>query len=93
MKAASANKNEMNPHQYAKHMARYGHKDWLVWTGKDGREIAEVKTADSLKRAMLATGTQKDFRMYGANDGCGFIVHWSMALIMWKNAKRNIGVQ
>lgn len=70
-----------------KHMARYGHRDWLSWTDRNGNQLAERKTADSIKRALLDTGTQKKFYLYEASTGIGHIISWRIGVVMYTNAK------
>jgi hypothetical protein len=62
-----------------RHLARYNHKDYVEWTEPDGTQAFGLKNYANIKRAMLATGTQKKFRMYSGTTG--FIVSWSMASV------------
>lgn len=62
---------------HAKKKARYGHKDWVVWLGKDGQQHTARKTAESVKAAMLANGTQGKFVMY-YGDGTSALWGWWM---------------
>lgn len=48
----------------AKHMARYGHKDWIAWVDKRGVPQAEPCTAENLKRCLLESGTQGHWTLY-----------------------------
>src|SRR4051812_7729055 len=56
--------------EQAKRKARYGHRDWLVWTDCAVGQIAAPRTAESIKAAMLATGSQRPFFMLHASDAC-----------------------
>ena len=64
----------------AKRKAVYGHRDWLVWTDRDGIQHADRKTYASTKRAMLAVGTQGQFYLIGATDGHSLIIQWRIAV-------------
>jgi len=64
----------------AKRKAVYGHRDWLVWTDRDGIQHADRKTYASTKRAMLAVGTQGRFSLIGATDGHSMIIRWRTAV-------------
>lgn len=43
--------------QKAFHNARYGHRRWIVWTGRDEITYADRCTPVTVKDAMLAVGT------------------------------------
>ena len=71
-------------HTIARRKARYGHRPWVVWQeGGFGR--VERATAESIKAAMLATGTQKHFHGYDTT-GTGNILRWRTALTWFRNA-------
>lgn len=63
----------------ARRKAQYGHRSWLVWSNKQGETFAAVMNADSLKKAMLATGTQGWFLIVGPKRGEDDICRWWMA--------------
>lgn len=44
--------------QIVANKARYGHRTWVMYLGRDGLWHGARATADTLKRAMLATGTK-----------------------------------
>ena len=69
----------------AKRKAIYGHRDWLVWTDRDGVQHADRKTYASTKRAMLAVGTQGKFSLIFATHGNSLIIRWRTAvnLLHW----------
>ena len=69
--------------QEVKRKARYGHKDWIFWHGQ-----GQMKTPDTIKKAMLACGTQEYFLLVCANDGHTMLVNWRTAVTMLNNAKR-----
>lgn len=71
----------------AQRKARYGRKDWIGWIGKDGQRYAALESAQVIKTAMLATGTQNQFRAYTGGDSHGMIVTWGIASMMLRNAK------
>lgn len=76
-----------NVHISARRCATKGHRDWIVWRGKDGLKYAAPCSADALKAAMLATGTQGRFIRYFGSGGFPMSGSWSVAAIWWKNAK------
>ena len=71
----------------AKRKATYGRNDWVLWIGKDGGKRAARMTAETIKRAMLATGTQKYIYVQHAGDKHTTILSWRLAALYWKNAK------
>jgi len=54
--------------QEAQKKARFGHRDWIYWSDKDGKH-AEVRSAESVKRALLAVGTKGFWCLIHANCG------------------------
>jgi hypothetical protein len=70
----------------ARRKARYGHRDWLVWKGRDGAWNAAVRSPASIKRAMLAAGTKGRWHLI-SDGGPSQIGFWAMGLIMLRNAK------
>lgn len=87
MKELFTSDNIHEVYETAKRKARYGHRDWLVWIGRDGKRYAAPRTAESLKAALLASGTQGKFSMYCANDAQGWNIGWWHGVIMFKNAR------
>jgi hypothetical protein len=63
----------------------YGRRDWLHWRDRAGQEHVAVRSADSIKAALLATGTKGDFRL--VSRGVMQKVRWQMGLIMLRNAR------
>lgn len=64
--------------QWAQHKARYAHKDHVVFE-KNGQPIAAVANADTLKEALLASGTQGRFVLLHSN-GVGMSIGWSIGI-------------
>lgn len=62
----------------AKRKARYGHRDWIAYRN-NGESVYEPASAESIKAAMLATGTQKSFTLIGANDAVLLKMSWWIA--------------
>lgn len=54
--------------QAAQQKARFGHRDWIYWSDKNGKH-AEVKSVDSVKRALLAVGTKGFWALIHADSG------------------------
>jgi hypothetical protein len=67
--------------------ARHGHRDWLVWHGRDGSLRAAVKTAATIKAMLLEVGTRGKWYLVGANDGVSMIGSFRMGQIMLNNCK------
>lgn len=71
----------------AEKKARYTHKDWLVYGDKAGNFFSEPVTADSLKRCLLATGTQGKWRLIGPRKTDRHLGCWWMGLCMIRQRK------
>ena len=63
----------------------YGHRNWVCWTDKQGVRHAALVSYDTIKRAMLACGTQGYFTVYA--NGTGHNGYWSIASIWLANLK------
>jgi hypothetical protein len=77
------------PHaaQTARRRARYGHRNWIVWVNRGGVTCAAPASADTLKRAILDTGTQGLFYLY-SKDGTTFSSSSFRIAVTWfKNAR------
>lgn len=70
----------------AERKARYGGKCWIAWLDKNGVRRADHKNYETIKEAMLQTGTQGNFRFYDRNGA--MLVTWEIASIMLRNSKR-----
>ena len=77
--------NKRTPYEKARHMARYGHRHWIVWTTKQGERRADRLTPDTIKQAMLAMGTQGHMSMVSP-DGTPWRVGGHHAAILRANA-------
>jgi hypothetical protein len=69
----------------AERKARYGHRDWVVWTDKSGERCTALATSETVKMAMLATGTQSHFILVHQNDATGWVMSWSIANTVRRN--------
>ena len=72
-------------HATGKRKARYGHRPWIVWQ-ENGAGHAEPATAETIKAAMLATGTQEHFTGFDPS-GTGHVLRWRMALTWLRNSR------
>ena len=73
----------------ARRKARYGHRDWFVWVDRQGNPVIQAVTAESIKRAMLDTGTQHSFiYMSGMCSDVLFRVSWTYASRMLREVLR-----
>ena len=64
--------------------AKYGHRDWLFWRDRAGQGHIAASSYDSMKQALLASGTQKSFTLV-ASDGCFYRMTWPLAVIHLKH--------
>lgn len=72
----------------ARRKAKYSNYDWVVWRDPDGVLCAGRCSAEVIKRAMLATGTQGRFTRYEARTGCAMSSSsWGVAVAWFKNAR------
>lgn len=67
-------------HIIARRKAKFGHSDWIVFSGKDGISQARRVSQLSLKECLLATGTAGKWYLIGASDGIGMIGSWRMGI-------------
>lgn len=74
----------------AKRKARYGHRDYIAVPNGNGVAF-EPLTVSSLKRALLAAGTQGRFLVIAANNAVPYRHSWSVGINMIRNAK-HIGI-
>lgn len=70
----------------AKRKARYGRKSYVGYGPKDQRTY-ELLSRDSLKRALLATGTQGRFTVIDANTGITNLTGWALGTQMLRNIR------
>ena len=63
----------------AKRRARYSRNDWIAWTNRNGTISTAPASADSIKAAMLASGTQERFTMFERRTGASLLINWWMA--------------
>lgn len=72
----------------AKRKAMKGHKTWLVFVKRDGSYVARLYTAEAIKAAMLAVGTQGRFWWYSASTGTSNLCRsWHYAVHLLKCAR------
>ena len=75
----------MTRYDEARRKARYGRKSWLWWRDRDGIEHAAAETAESLKAALLASGTKGRFvRFSGARSER---VGWRVGVLSLRNIR------
>ena len=72
-------------HKLAAHKARYTHKPWIAWTGRDGDAHAAQETRAAVKRAMLDVGTSGYWTAYSGTKG--FVQRWPLGILRLKNLK------
>lgn len=70
----------------AKRKARYGRYAVLGYGPRENRTY-ERMSRESLKRALLATGTQGHFTLLEANTGIGNIIRWPLGTQMLRNIR------
>lgn len=71
----------------AQRKARYGHKSWIVWKGRDGAFNAALETAATVKQAMLDVGTQG---RWTAVSRFNYVQRWRDGVTILRNA--SVGV-
>jgi len=74
-------------HSLAERKARYGHRYWIVYR-LNGELRAECASAESLKAALLASGTQGKFTAYTPSTATPLRVGWRIGINMMHNARR-----
>lgn len=72
--------------QEAQKKARFGHRDWIYWSDKEGKH-AEVKSADVIKRALLAVGTKGFWAVIHADSGVCSRGFFAMGLNMMRQCR------
>lgn len=85
----------MTPHhndtlrfQDVQHMARYGHKDWLCWTDRQGVKRNARKTPQTMKQCLLDSGTTGFWCLVMASSACPMIGFWAMGINILNQMKR-----
>lgn len=74
--------------QHAQRKARYGRRNWLVWTNQAGERCCAPVTRESLKAALLAHGTQGgDMVLIHQNCGSGQFLGWAGAMRLRVNLR------
>lgn len=63
----------------AKRRARYSDFDWIAWVDRDGIWRAARASAEVVKMAMLATGTQGKIYQYQSRTGWSHMMSWGRA--------------
>ena len=71
--------------QEAQRKARYGHRDYITFTARNGVEVVDRLTPALLKQAMLAGGTKGKFYVIAANSGVMHRYGWRVGLNMLRN--------
>lgn len=71
----------------ARKKAKFGHHDWIVWTGKDGVQQARRSSQAAVKECLLATGTAGRWYLICASDGVGMIGRWRMGINIFNSFK------
>jgi hypothetical protein len=70
----------IDAHLIARRRARYGHKEWIAWLGRDGVARAAPAGWGVVKAAMLACGTQGAYTVYHA-DGTSSVMTWRLSAV------------
>ena len=68
----------------AQRKARYGHKAWIVWRGRDGTWNAAVETVAAVRQAMLDVGTQGRWTAIGTRE---YVQRWRDGVRILSNAR------
>lgn len=75
-----------NAYSIARDKAQTGHRHWIAWEGRDGEACAARLNAETLKIALLASGTKGRFVHY-AKDRHGMIINWQLGITYLSNIK------
>lgn len=75
------------PLQEAARKARYGHREWVYWTRRDGSGFAAPAGSHSIKAAMLDVGTAGRFLILAASTGVAHLQRWPDGCRMIRNAR------
>jgi hypothetical protein len=73
--------------ELAKRKARYGHRDWVVYKDRDGEFHAAQMSSESVKAAMLATGTKSRWHVIAGSTAVGHIQNWALGVLLLRNMK------
>lgn len=78
----------MSLFQTTRNKARYGHRNWILWTNKAGEEVAAPVTPTSMKQCLLEVGTQGKWFFFSANCGTPTKGFWWLGLNLLAQSKR-----
>ncbi|MFC5849354.1 hypothetical protein [Deinococcus petrolearius] len=74
--------------QFAERKARYGGRDWVVWTARAGERCCAPLSAGALKAAMLDHGTQREgMLLIHRNGGEAQFMDWADAVQIRRNLR------
>jgi hypothetical protein len=76
--------------QAAQQKARFGHRDWIYWSDQDGKH-AEVKSVESVKRALMAAGTKGFWVLIHADSGIASKGFFAMGLNLLRQIRHGGG--
>jgi hypothetical protein len=74
-------------YQTALRKARFGHRMWIVWTGRDGVRYADRATPETIKEALLAHGTQDRRWTLICEDGAPLKGFWFLGINVIKQLR------
>lgn len=72
----------------ARDTARQSRYDQIVWTERDGTRREGRVTAESVKAALLASGTKRRFTVYSARTAVANSLNWSLGVRYLRNLVR-----
>ncbi len=70
----------------AKRLAKYGHKDQIVWSTDKG-DFTEKLTASSMKQCLLETGFKHKWWLVHANSATGQVGSWRFGILLLRNLR------
>jgi hypothetical protein len=73
--------------QEAQRKARFGHRDWITWRGRDGAFNVARSAPDIVKAALLAVGTKGRFTLIAASTGTPISCGWSYGIGLLRNSR------
>lgn len=74
----------------ASRKARYGHRDWIAWTDREGTLQTAPKSAETVKRALLAVGTKGQWYLVDRSTGTLNLMDWPIGINVIRQARRGI---
>lgn len=76
-------------YQVAMRKARYGHRDWVVWSDREGVQHAAVKSPEVVKQCLLDCGTRGNWSLI-LSGGMPLKGFWWLGINLLAQMKRGM---